>query len=105
MQELSKIDLRDADPLNNRQVSAIERLHKLSDEFDPICRQAPIIWDGENTGDSSLAKQNCLGLNENGRRVSPACPIIEECLETALILETKYGVWGGKTAIERKRML
>ena len=105
MQELSKIDLREADPLSAEQELALSKLRKLADEVDPVCRQAPMIWDGENAGDSLLAKQNCLGLNEHGKRVRPACPIIEQCLETALILQTKFGVWGGVSAHDRKRML
>jgi WhiB family redox-sensing transcriptional regulator len=64
-----------------------------------------MVWDGEHSDDSKLAKQNCLGLNEQGKRVRPACPIIKECLQTALILETKFGVWGGTTASDRKKML
>lgn len=105
MQELSKSDLKEADPLNLEQETYLANLRKLADEVDPVCRQAPIIWDGDNAGDSLLAKQNCLGLNEQGKQARPACPIIKQCLETALILQTKYGVWGGTTAHERKRML
>lgn len=105
MQELSKIDLRDADPLNAKQEAALTRLRKLADKYDPVCRQAPMIWDGENSADSLLTKQGCLGLNEYNKKVRPECPILKECLSTAIILKTKYGVWGGKTALERKRML
>lgn len=105
MHELSKIDLREADPLNAEQELALTRLRKLADEVDPVCRQAPMIWDAENAGDSQLAKQNCLGLNEHGKRVRPACLIIKECLNTALLLETKFGVWGGTNAHDRKKML
>jgi hypothetical protein len=61
-----------------------------------------MIWDEEVSGDALLAKQQCLGLNEQGKKVRPQCPILAECLDTAMILETKYGVWGGKTPHERK---
>lgn len=38
------------------------------------------------------------------RRVCAACPVREQCLQYALEADVRYGIWGGTTAGERKRI-
>jgi WhiB family transcriptional regulator, redox-sensing transcriptional regulator len=33
------------------------------------------------------------------------CPVVDQCLQYALVTDTRHGVWGGTTEIERARML
>jgi hypothetical protein len=58
------------------------------------CRGAdPAIFFPER-GDSTIeAKQVCAG-----------CPVRGECLDFALDLNEKFGIWGGKSERERRRM-
>lgn len=46
------------------------------------------------------AKAICNGEEEG----QPVCPIRTECLEYALGLKEKYGIWGGKSERERARI-
>lgn len=55
-----------------------------------VCRgKDPDIWSEDSTQDIAVAW--CLG-----------CPIKWECLDHALNMPERFGVWGGKTADERK---
>lgn len=59
---------------------------------------------------------NCLGVDpdlffpERGastadaRKVCGACVVREECLEFALVNGEKFGIWGGTTERERRRL-
>jgi WhiB family redox-sensing transcriptional regulator len=38
-------------------------------------------------------------------RVCRACPVMDDCREWALDARVRYGVWGGLTERERRRML
>jgi WhiB family transcriptional regulator, redox-sensing transcriptional regulator len=38
------------------------------------------------------------------RRVCAACPVVADCLEYALANEEAFGVWGGTSPLERRRM-
>jgi WhiB family redox-sensing transcriptional regulator len=81
MDDLISILLRRADDENPwRQRSACAGL------------DAEIFFPGR--GESSApAKQVCAG-----------CPVSEECLEWALASGEKFGVWGGKSERERRRL-
>jgi WhiB family redox-sensing transcriptional regulator len=39
------------------------------------------------------------------KEICASCPVREVCLEHALTMREKVGVWGGYTAKERRRML
>jgi WhiB family transcriptional regulator, redox-sensing transcriptional regulator len=45
------------------------------------------------------------GSNLPAKRVCALCPVRDDCLGYALELEIDYGVWGGTTPAERKRLL
>lgn len=34
-----------------------------------------------------------------------SCPVVEPCLETAMRYKDRFGVWGGTTEVERRRIL
>jgi WhiB family redox-sensing transcriptional regulator len=38
------------------------------------------------------------------KRICASCPVREECLEHALTNGEYWGVWGGKSELERKRL-
>ena len=38
-------------------------------------------------------------------KICAGCPVREECLDWALETRVRYGVWGGATERERRRML
>ncbi len=62
-------------------------------------------------------KANCLGQDpeifypEKGgssrgaKRICNVCPVMEPCLEYALRRQERYGVWGGKSERERRKVL
>ena len=41
---------------------------------------------------------------EEARAICEDCPVRKECLQTALADRNHYGVWGGTTASERRRI-
>jgi WhiB family redox-sensing transcriptional regulator len=45
------------------------------------------------------------GSPDEALKVCRACPVREECLEWALDTRVPYGIWGGHTERERRRML
>ncbi len=59
------------------------------------CRDAdPDLFFPTSEADVAAAQRICRG-----------CPVIEECLNWALDTRVRYGVWGGTTERERRRML
>jgi WhiB family redox-sensing transcriptional regulator len=58
------------------------------------CRRAdPDLFFPGPDGDVSEALKICAG-----------CPVQEDCLEWALDTRVRYGVWGGTTERERRRL-
>lgn len=59
------------------------------------CRDAdPEMFFPREPGDATAAIRVCNG-----------CPVRDECLDWALEMRISYGVWGGTTERERRRML
>jgi WhiB family redox-sensing transcriptional regulator len=59
------------------------------------CRQAdPEQFFSTDEDDMAAAVRICRG-----------CPVTNECLEWALETRVRYGIWGGTTERERRRML
>jgi WhiB family redox-sensing transcriptional regulator len=45
------------------------------------------------------------GVNpEKAKRICRSCPVVAECLEFALTTYQGFGVWGGKSPIERREI-
>lgn len=63
---------------------------------EAVCRQVDIgdMFFPEKGGSAAEAKRICAG-----------CPVASECLEFALAKQERFGIWGGYTARERRRML
>jgi len=61
---------------------------------DGLCAQTdPEVFFPEKGGSTKDAKQVCM-----------ACPIRDECLEYALSHEERFGIWGGLSERERRRL-
>ena len=45
------------------------------------------------------------GATKDAKRICGMCPVREECLEYALAREERYGVWGGKSERERRKIM
>lgn len=45
------------------------------------------------------------GSTQEAKKVCSACPVTRLCLEYALERNERFGVWGGKSERERRRML
>ncbi len=56
----------------------------------PTCAVAPDLWFSEDYGPAL--------------RVCASCPLREPCLEEALACGAPWGVWGGTTPAQRRRM-
>jgi len=54
--------------------------------------QDPILWDGDDEGESFQALRICAD-----------CPVMQSCLEWAVRHE-EYGIFGGQTAAARTRL-
>lgn len=74
-------------------------------EVQAVCMSAPAIWDGESPEDIRTAKRHCSGTPATSETEEiHACPLIELCLRTALENKEPYGVWGGTSPYERRKM-
>lgn len=61
---------------------------------DAVCAQAdPEAWFPEQGGSTLAAKRICL-----------ACPVVAQCLAYALEHQERFGVWGGYSERERRRL-
>ena len=38
------------------------------------------------------------------KRICRTCPVVDECFEWAVANDVRYGVWGGTSESERRRM-
>lgn len=45
------------------------------------------------------------GLGRIAKAVCSTCPVREQCLAFALDTQQKFGVWGGKTEAERRKII
>lgn len=63
---------------------------------DGVCREIdPYLWfaDDGDTASTAVAKQVCR-----------TCPVMQQCAEYAIPRADEWGVWGGLTAKERRRI-
>ena len=76
-------------------------LHQWLDDERPwvafaACRDADpeLFFAGSDGGDTGMARRICAG-----------CAVQDECLEWALAARASFGVWGGTTEQERRRLM
>lgn len=63
--------------------------------YEGLCRQVdPELFFPEKGQDTTKA----------AKRVCAECPVLAQCLEQALIKGERFGVWGGKTERERRKL-
>jgi WhiB family transcriptional regulator, redox-sensing transcriptional regulator len=74
------------------------QLLEKAQEIEIGCRQFPDAYfmTGEQEDD--------LSLNRLAISICNACPLQKLCLEYSLEANEPYGIWGGKTASQRKRI-
>lgn len=66
------------------------------------CRQAePDTFFPEKGGSTREAKRLCNG---DGRTVHGECPIKADCLDWALERGERFGIWGGMSERERRKL-
>ena len=49
-------------------------------------------------------KHERLARERRAKQVCASCPVRAECLEHAITLDERYGVWGGLTQDERRHL-
>jgi WhiB family transcriptional regulator, redox-sensing transcriptional regulator len=71
----------------------------------------------ERSGTSWQQAARCRGIDpdvfhpqsdeeaDEAKAICASCPVREPCLEYALVVREKLGVWGGLTERERRRVL
>lgn len=65
-----------------------------------LCAQAdPEAWFPDKGGSTRAAKAIC-----NGDTTRPPCPVRDECLAWALANNERFGIWGGMSERERRRL-
>ena len=65
------------------------------------CSSAPDMFFPDNTDQVNSAQIN---VQHAVRMCKESCPIINECATYAIKYEEEYGVWGGLTAAQRRRL-
>jgi WhiB family redox-sensing transcriptional regulator len=65
------------------------------------CKAAPLgIFYCDNLSDKNPLRGQ---LEQIAKYICSTCPVINECLQHAMLLPEREGVWGGLTAKERER--
>ena len=68
--------------------------NKERDAHVPLATDSPVIAQWRQRMGTPEAKEIC-----------DECPVREPCLEFALTVREKHGVWGGRTERERRRLI
>jgi WhiB family redox-sensing transcriptional regulator len=58
-----------------------------------------IFFPSNSNGEVNAAKRICKG--QDGE---PVCPVIDECLVYAMDHDERFGIWGGTSERERRRL-
>jgi WhiB family redox-sensing transcriptional regulator len=92
---------RPAPPVRSSEPQLVPAL-TYDEESQALCSQAdPDAWFPEQGQNSHYAKRICNGDPRTG--VAP-CPIRARCLEVALARHEPFGIYGGMTPSERRRL-
>lgn len=72
-------------------------------QFEGACRGADTSW---FFAPGYFEKREEKEAREaKAKRICARCPVIEECLEYALLIREPHGIWGGRNEMERRRLL
>lgn len=67
---------------------------------ETVCASVfPDAWFPAKSESSAPAKRIC-----NGQKGVLPCPVRKQCLEYALRYDERWGVWGGLSEVERRRL-
>ncbi len=99
-------------PLHFPSRDSARRTSPLAD--DPVTTSRP---SDEDSATSWMSGGNCrnyppavffpsdgVGV-DRARKICADCPVVEQCLEYALVQRIEHGVWGGCSERERRRIL
>lgn len=79
-----------------------ELIHPPAWVKDGLCGQVdPEIFHPDKGGSAKEAKAICNG---NPRRGTAPCPVREQCLEDALERNERYGIYGGTSERDRRKL-
>lgn len=82
---------------------SIEPIRPYNWRVEAACAQVdPKLFHLEKGESTREAKLICNGDSTRG---VPACPVRERCLEEALEREERFGVWGGVSERDRRKMV
>lgn len=62
----------------------------------------PELWSPRDFDESMTSKNR---RHRKAKALCATCPVIRDCLEWALTVQERHGVWGGLTEPERMRLL
>lgn len=81
-------------PLSSAEIILGSRYESEEWKLDGVCRTVdPDMWFPEPPNSGFQAKKLCV-----------RCPVKDECLDYAMTNNEKFGVWGGLSAHERKKL-
>lgn len=92
------LTLRDA--IRERSAATSWREHGRCRGVDP-----EIFFPAVPTGGDAAELERFAAAEETAKAICVTCPVREACLEHALSVREKHGVWGGLTERERRRIL
>lgn len=58
------------------------------------------FFPSNSNGEVTAAKRVCKGTGPD----DPVCPVMDECLVYAMDFDERFGVWGGTSERERRRL-
>ena len=71
-------------------------IHRPPWQLDALCAQVGgDLWHAEK-GEKATARA--------AKRICAMCPVAEECLEYALAHKERWGIWGGYSERERRKL-
>lgn len=65
------------------------------------CRSMPI---GMFFPSTNLRGHELAAVERNAKLICKQCPVVERCLQYSLECREKYGIWGGFTSAERRKL-
>ena len=78
-----------------------DRLHTI-----PLVEERPwVVLAGCRDIDADVFFGEISATVRQAKRVCAGCPVVDDCLDYALEIDVRFGVWGGMTTRERMAVL